>query len=50
VDSDGSEDARERADAEARMIGDRHVVFATMLRRQAHMAAGLPCDLVSITA
>ena len=47
---DISEDAREGADAEVRMIGDRDVMFATLLRGEAHVAARLPRDRVPVTA
>ena len=44
------EDARERADAEARVIGDRHVMLPALLRRKAHVTADLARDLVAIAA
>ena len=47
---DVTEDARERADAEVRMVGDRHVMFAALRRREAHVAARLSRDRVPIAA
>src|SRR5258708_8502729 len=47
---DISEDARERADAEVRVVGDRHVMFAALLGRESHVAARLSRDGVSVAA
>ena len=47
---DLAHDARERTDAEIPMIGDREVMFATLLRGEAHVAAGLARERVSVAA
>ena len=47
---DGVEDAGERADAELLVIGDRHVVLAALLRREAHVAARLVRALIAVAA
>ncbi len=48
--SDVPEDARERADAEARVIGDRHVMLAALLRGEAQVTPDLTRDLIAIAA
>lgn len=47
---DITEDARERADAEVRVIWDCHVMFAALLRGETHVAARLPRDRVPVAA
>jgi hypothetical protein len=44
------EDARERADTEARVIGDRHVMLAALLGREAQVTADLARHLVAVAA
>lgn len=45
-----SEDAREGSESHARMIGDRDVVLAALLRCKPHVTSGLARNLVPVTA
>ena len=47
---DVRENAGERAESEIRVVRDRDVMFATVLRREAHVAARFARHLVPITA
>lgn len=48
--SDITDDAGERADAQAWMIWDRHVMFAVLRRCEAHVAPRLTRDRVAVLA
>ena len=48
MDRDFGENAAEGADAEVRMIGNGHVMFSAVLRRESHVTARFSSDRVPI--